>query len=185
MGWNFTHLYDSIIGGHCPRLISQKWILTELWAFIKLEKFYIIKSLLLLSNTETSRAGCLKDGSCYKMSLVWNISEDLTMAYHCFINLKNKLDDMYEYKHLELPVQPVNIINETSDYIYRKIYLWQDIRNIWSHRMLKLHLLRQRRNSSLSNNQRYYISLISLSSTCIINITILICQTYKFYICQA
>jgi hypothetical protein len=37
MGWNFTHLFESKVGGCCQRSITVTWILIELWPFLNLE----------------------------------------------------------------------------------------------------------------------------------------------------
>jgi hypothetical protein len=55
----------SIIRGHCPRLMTLTWILTELLPVLN---FYIIHDLVLQSSTWKDRALCPTDSSCWCLS---------------------------------------------------------------------------------------------------------------------
>jgi WD40 repeat protein len=66
MGWDFTHLTESIIGDVCLKPITLAWILTELLHFLI---FNIIKAVVLLSSTENSWACSPVDSYCFNIIL--------------------------------------------------------------------------------------------------------------------
>jgi hypothetical protein len=83
MGWNFTHLFESIIGGHYPRSITVTWILTELWLFLNSENstlfrllFYHLNCNLFYNYTSamTILWFVLKDSS--QLRNLWSLMND-------------------------------------------------------------------------------------------------------------